>query len=77
MCSHYAKQQEKQEEAGYENNLIPVAWAILVMGLSLAAVIVFVCLDWAYRTYFLIRHGTETAANIKTTVWPSIQTNYN
>ena len=35
MCSHH----EKQQEAGYQNNLIPVAWAILVMGLSLAAVI--------------------------------------
>jgi hypothetical protein len=35
MCAHY----EKQEEAGYQNQLIPVAWVILVMGLSLAAVI--------------------------------------
>ena len=35
MCAHH----EKQEEAGYENQLIPVAWAILVMGLSIAAVI--------------------------------------
>jgi hypothetical protein len=29
---------KEQEEAGYQN-LIPIAWAILVMGLSLAAVI--------------------------------------
>ncbi|HJT47745.1 MAG TPA: hypothetical protein VJ729_06145 [Nitrososphaeraceae archaeon] len=35
MCAH----QQKQQETGYQNNLIPVAWAILVMGLSLAAVI--------------------------------------
>ena len=35
MCAHH----EKQEEAGYKNQLIPVAWAILVMGLSLGAVI--------------------------------------
>jgi hypothetical protein len=36
MCAHH----EKQEEPEYQqNNLIPVAWAILVMGLSLAAVI--------------------------------------
>src|SRR5919199_890904 len=35
MCAHH----EKQEEAGYHNQLIPVAWAILVMGLSLATVI--------------------------------------
>jgi hypothetical protein len=35
MCTHH----EKQEEAESQNNLIPVAWAILVMGLSLAAVI--------------------------------------
>jgi hypothetical protein len=32
------KEQHKEEEAGYKN-LIPVAWAILVMGLSLAAII--------------------------------------
>jgi hypothetical protein len=32
------KEQHK-EEAGYENRLIPIAWAILVMGLSLAAII--------------------------------------
>ena len=30
---------EKQQETGYQNNLIPVAWAILVMGISLAVVI--------------------------------------
>ncbi len=35
MCAHH----EKQEEAGHQNQLIPIAWAILVMGLSLAAVI--------------------------------------
>jgi hypothetical protein len=36
MCAHH----EKQEEPEYQqNNLIPIAWAILVMGLSLAAVI--------------------------------------
>ena len=35
MCAHH----EKQEEAESQNQLIPVAWAILVMGLSLAAVI--------------------------------------
>jgi hypothetical protein len=26
------EQQHKQEEVGYQNMLIPVAWAILVMG---------------------------------------------
>jgi hypothetical protein len=31
---------KEQEEAGYQNHLIPVAWAILVMGLSLAAIII-------------------------------------
>ena len=36
MCAHHEKQ---QQEVGYQNNLVPVAWAILVMGLSLAAVI--------------------------------------
>jgi hypothetical protein len=35
MCAHH----EKQEETGHQNQLIPVAWAILIMGLSLAAVI--------------------------------------
>src|SRR5919198_2970449 len=39
MCAHHEKQQGSQGEAGYENHLIPVAWSILVMGLSLAAVI--------------------------------------
>ena len=33
------KEQQYKEEAGYQNQLIPVAWAILVMGVSLAAVI--------------------------------------
>jgi hypothetical protein len=66
--SHDKEQHKK--EAGYQN-LIPVAWAILVMGLSLAAVIL-VCLVWSYRTHFLIRYATETAARIKTTIWPSI-----
>jgi hypothetical protein len=36
MCAHH---EEQQEEAEYQNHLIPVAWAILVMGLSLAAVL--------------------------------------
>ena len=35
---HHNKEQHK-EESGYQNQLIPVAWAILLMGLSLAAVI--------------------------------------
>jgi hypothetical protein len=35
MCAHH----EKQEEPEYQNRLVPVAWAILVMGVSLAAVI--------------------------------------
>ena len=35
--SHDTEQEEK--EAGYQNRVIPVAWAILVMGLSLADVI--------------------------------------
>ena len=34
-----AGHQHKEEESGYQNRLIPVAWAILVMGLSLAVVI--------------------------------------
>jgi hypothetical protein len=38
MPAHHEKQQERQE-AEYQNCLIPVAWSILVMGLSLAAVI--------------------------------------
>jgi hypothetical protein len=38
VAYRHNKEQHK-EEAGYQNNLIPVAWAILVMGLSLAAVI--------------------------------------
>jgi hypothetical protein len=38
MCAHHEKSREGQE-AGYQN-LTPVAWAILVMGLSLAAVII-------------------------------------
>ena len=38
MCAHHEKQQERQE-AEYQNCLILVAWSILVMGLSLAAVI--------------------------------------
>jgi hypothetical protein len=29
------KDQQHKEETGYQNRLIPVAWAILVMGLSL------------------------------------------
>jgi hypothetical protein len=33
------KDQQHKEEKGYQNRLIPVAWAILVMGLSLAVVI--------------------------------------
>jgi hypothetical protein len=33
---HGKEQQEK--EGGYQNRLIPVAWAILVMGISLAVV---------------------------------------
>jgi hypothetical protein len=32
-------QHKEEEGSGYQNRLIPVAWAILVMGLSLAAVI--------------------------------------
>jgi hypothetical protein len=36
MCAHH----EKQESQESYQNLIPVAWAILVMGLSLAAVII-------------------------------------
>ena len=39
MCAHHDIQQERQEDVEYQNRLIPVAWAILVMGLSLAAVI--------------------------------------
>ena len=38
MYAHHEKQQDRQETE-YQNHLIPVAWAILVMGLSLAAVI--------------------------------------
>jgi hypothetical protein len=34
-----AGHQHKEEESGYQNRLIPVAWAILVMGISLAVVI--------------------------------------
>jgi hypothetical protein len=34
-----AGHQHKEEESGYHKRLIPVAWAILVMGLSLAIVI--------------------------------------
>jgi hypothetical protein len=34
-----AGHQHKEEGSGYQNRLIPVAWAILVMGVSLAAVI--------------------------------------
>ena len=34
-----AGHQNKEEESGYQNRLIPVAWAILVMGISLAVVI--------------------------------------
>ena len=37
MCAHHEKQQKGQEG---DQNLVPVAWAILVMGLSLAAVII-------------------------------------
>ena len=33
------KEQHKEEGGGYQNRLIPVAWAILVMGISLAIVI--------------------------------------
>jgi hypothetical protein len=36
---HSHDKEQHKEEAGYQNHLIPVAWAILVMGLSLAAVI--------------------------------------
>ena len=36
MCAHHEKQVSQES---YQN-LIPVAWAILVMGLSLAAVII-------------------------------------
>jgi hypothetical protein len=40
MSSVYQQNKEHhKEDAGYQNSLIPVAWAILVMGLSLAAVI--------------------------------------
>ena len=38
MYAHHEKQQERQE-IEYQNHLIRVAWTILVMGLSLAAVI--------------------------------------
>ena len=34
-----AGHQHKEEESGYQNRLIPVAWAILVMEISLAVVI--------------------------------------
>src|ERR1041385_8580999 len=40
MYAHHEKHQESQVGAGYQQNLISVAWAILVMGLSLAAVII-------------------------------------
>ena len=35
----HEKEQHKEEGGGYQNRLIPVAWAILVMGISLAIVI--------------------------------------
>jgi hypothetical protein len=38
MCAYHERQQENQE-VGYQQNLIPVPWAILVMGISLAVVI--------------------------------------
>ena len=38
MSAHHEKQQERQETE-YQNRLIRVAWAILVMGLSLGSVI--------------------------------------
>ena len=40
MYAHHTKHQESQVGAGYQQNLISVALAILVMGLSLAAVII-------------------------------------
>jgi hypothetical protein len=36
---HSHDKEQHKEKVGYQNHLIPVAWAILVMGLSLAAVI--------------------------------------
>ena len=38
-AGYHHSHDKEQQEAGYQNRLIPVAWAILVMGLSLAAVI--------------------------------------
>ena len=35
----HEKEQHKEEGEGYQNRLIPVAWAILLMGISLAVVI--------------------------------------
>src|ERR687886_162143 len=35
----HEKEQQKEEGEEYQNRLIPVAWAILVMGISLAVVI--------------------------------------
>jgi hypothetical protein len=36
-AGYHHSHDKEQQEAGYQNRLIPVAWAILVMGLSLAA----------------------------------------
>lgn len=46
------KEQQHKEETGYQNRLIPVAWAILVMGLSLAVVILlYVCIGHIGPTF--------------------------
>jgi hypothetical protein len=51
-----AGHQRKEEESGDYNRLIPVAWAILVMGIS-RCFNTFVCFNWLYRTYLLMRLG--------------------
>lgn len=54
MCAHH----DKEVEGGGYNNLTAVAWSILVMGLSLAAVIVL----WVWFGHIGPTYSSDTLA---------------
>ena len=67
MCANHEKE---RGSLGY-HNLTPVAWSILVMGLSLAPGHTSMDMVWTCRALFFVRHFSRTAEDTKGTIWSS------
>ena len=67
---------DKQSHKNEKPSLIPISWAILVMGLSLSSYNNFLSVDRTYRFYLFCSDIATATKSIKKTIWLSTRTHH-